>query len=108
MTRRSQTLEERRASLRYNIRDAEEALRNAANMRNWAGVIKYATELRSLEQKLVSAEGARPRIHRVYETMQAETMRRKYPETPEEKWQKRAALEKRGWSFSSPARDRRR
>lgn len=41
--RRSRTQAEYHASLDWNIRDAEEALILAAQMRNWKNVIKYIT-----------------------------------------------------------------
>lgn len=41
--------------------DAVEALKAALGMRNWSGVIKYATQLQSLEQDVYRIENVPPR-----------------------------------------------
>lgn len=103
MRRRSKTLEEHLSSLRYNIRDATEALRAAVSMERWDNVIKYAKQLRVLERKLFTAEAARPRKARIAEAMGEENMRRRNTESEAER---RRRLSSRGWSFGTlPSRD---
>jgi hypothetical protein len=55
--RPSHTQAEWITSLKWNIKDAREALHNAADMSDWAGVEKYAGQLRRLERKLAAAGG---------------------------------------------------
>ena len=63
--RRSQTQAERLASLNYNIRDAREALQNAAAMGRWADVVKYANQLLKLERdRFTSSTRSRRRSER--------------------------------------------
>jgi hypothetical protein len=99
--RRSRTREEYIASLRWNIKDATEALRHAVDMRRWSNVIRYARQLESLEEKLVLAETSRRRIERVQETMGRERLRRTHPTTEAEE---RARLRRAGWSVSGTRR----
>lgn len=42
--------------LRYQIRDAEEAMRNAIELRRWENVIKYVKQVQAAETKLLKAE----------------------------------------------------
>lgn len=42
--------------LTWNILDAREALKNASEMSDWDGVIKYATQLKKLEYERFMAE----------------------------------------------------
>lgn len=102
MRRRSKTLEEHLASLRYNIRDATEALHAAVSMQRWENVIKYAKQLQVLERKLFAAETARPRKARLAEAMGRENERRYNTESEVER---RRRLSSRGWSFA-PQRSR--
>lgn len=68
--RHSKTREEYLASLRWNIKDAKEALHNAVDMSDWRGVEKYTKQLHVLERKLFDAEtdGARTKRLRRHET----------------------------------------
>ena len=67
--RPSKTREQWLASLRWNIKDAAEALKNAVEMGDMAGVRKYAGQIERLSQKLHDAEWSRAskkRERRVY------------------------------------------
>jgi hypothetical protein len=83
---RTRTLEEYVASLRYNVRDALEALQNAVAMHDWRGVAKYARQLEALGPKLSRAEAGTlgPRRTRRIETA-LEEQRRRYNLRQEEK-----------------------
>ena len=54
--RRSRTQAEWLAALRWNIKDATEALTNAVGMKDWEGVVKYARQIQALERKETSAQ----------------------------------------------------
>lgn len=62
--RRSRTQAEYLASLRWNIRDAEEALINAVRMRSWENVIRYTRQIQVLERREYDTQqlGARRRF----------------------------------------------
>lgn len=53
---RTRTRAEYVASLEWNIKDAREALRNAVEMSEWAGVRKYTAQIESMQPKLSRAE----------------------------------------------------
>jgi len=59
--RPSRTQEQYLAQLRWNIKDAKEALHNAVGMSDWAGVKKYAAQIQRLEDKLWRAQRHGPR-----------------------------------------------
>jgi len=94
------TKEEWIAQLRWNIKDATEALSAAAGMQKWQNVTRYAKQLEALEAKLAKAEGSRPRIHLVQEGMYREAMARKYPESAADR---RARLRRIGYSVAGGA-----
>lgn len=52
------SLSARLASLRWNLRDAGEALNNAVAMQNWASARKYITQIEKLQRDLYDAERA--------------------------------------------------
>lgn len=100
--RRSRTREEYVESLRWNVRDTSEALKNAVDMRRWEGVIKYAKQLQVLERKLFVAENAPSRSSRIQDEMRKEYFRRADTET---ETQRANRLRRAGWSVSTK-RDR--
>ncbi len=53
---RSRTQSQHVASLKWNIKDAVEALHAAVSIRDWAGVRKYTAQIQQLEQRLWDAE----------------------------------------------------
>ena len=58
--RRTRTRTEYESSLRWNIKDAKEALHNAVDMSDWRGVEKYVGQPKALERKLYELEAGRP------------------------------------------------
>lgn len=52
----SRTRAQYEASLRYNIKDAKEALTNAVGMSNWGAVEKYTKQIKAYERKLFDLE----------------------------------------------------
>lgn len=94
--RRSRSREEYAASLRYQIRDAEEALRNAVEMRAWRNVSKYAAQIQAAEERLARLLSAPTRSERRTEEIRRAYQERYNVETPA---QRRARLERVGWSF---------
>ena len=96
--RRSRTREEYLESIRYNQRDALEALQNAVGMRNWAAVKKYVAQLEKLDRQEYDATTARPRIHRVHEAMHEERYDRAVG-TRETRAEREARMRRVGWKF---------
>lgn len=92
--RRSLTREQWVASLRWNIKDAKEALEAALSMHRWDGVIRYARQLQTLETKLRRAETATPRREHVARLMGQERVRRTNEETD---FARRARMSRVGW-----------
>lgn len=100
--RRSLTRDEWIASLRWNIKDAAEALQAAVSMRRWDAVVRYARQLQSLESKLHRAETATPRREHVGRVMSQERVRRANEELGKPWAQteaRRAHLRRAGWQF---------
>jgi hypothetical protein len=62
--RRSRTREEWIASLRWNINDAKEALRNAVDLGDWNAVEKYTRQIKTMEPRLFRAESGQLGIRR--------------------------------------------
>lgn len=62
--RRSRTREEYVASLRWNIQDAKEALKNAVDMGDWNGVEKYTRQIKAMEPRLYRAESGQLGLRR--------------------------------------------
>ena len=62
--RRSKTREEWIASLRWNIKDAKEALKNAVDMGDWNAVEKYTRQIKTMEPRLYRTEGGQLGVRR--------------------------------------------
>lgn len=101
MRRRSKTREEYVASLRWNIQDATEALKNAVQMQDWTNVVRYARQLQSLTPKLARAESGTLGPRR---TVREILMREEYDRRRNLPRPSREDLERRGWQFGSRRR----
>ena len=66
--RRSRTREEWIASLRWNIKDAKEALKNAVDMGDWNAVEKYTRQIKTMEPRLYRAESGQLGVRRAGRT----------------------------------------